>query len=1844
MPKKFFVVTSVLCAVAFLLSGQRPPRAPSRRVATAGPQGMLRDAVLENRVRAALGSAPLRFEENVGQADSPVKFVARGSNFMLALTPQEAALRFHTPHVREKRPPQLDPEGQGWADARGAASIVRVEFAASNPTARLAGLDAQPGTINYIKGNDPSRWRRNVPHYSRVRYEGLYPGIDAVFYGDRRQMEFDFVVAPGADPSAIRMRVEGAGSLELTESGGVEARTSAGIVTLLPPRLYQRIDGAKPEVAGRYVWRAPGELGFEVAPYDRRQALVIDPAANVNQAGGKPRPQFRAPPDSAPPTGGSVALSTQLGGIQDDSIQAIAIGSTAGHVYVAGFTDSTLFYNFPMVGAGAAGQGPGGTPFFSCQVPQSPCGDAFVAEFDVSTITAPVLVTTTYLGGSNDDVAWSLALDNSDDPYLIGQTDSLDFPTTANALQTPTGGTLGFPVTNSGCGTPAQPRACHHVFFSVLSSDLSTLIYSTYLAGSDDDEGYAVAVDGSGNAFLTGIAGEFFPTTTPSFQNFYNGAGDAFVGEIFNPACTTGCANPPGTLKYLTYVGGFETDAGLAIAVDGNDNAYVGGVTFSTTDNSFANTGAITSGALQTTSNDAATCGPGAVFTCGDGFVFVLNAAGTSVSYGTFLGGSSADQVNAIAIDTSNNVYATGETRSGDFQPVTSYGTGKFQTSLSGGYDAFVVKFSPSADAGAFYATYLGGQNDDIGLGIALDGSGDAFITGSTASGIDSGFPLTNKGGTAIALQTQTNAGSFNPTSFVSVLNPAGTDLLFSTYYGGLNNFFSLFNPGNFPTDVGSAIALDSNGRIYLAGRTTSYTTPDNSNPLGLCLINPVPSALNESGQFTADYNGFLTIINPTSSASACFSPSLTVPIPLTFTFSPILQNMTNPNAQVLTIFNQGSAALTNTISFGGSNTTDFPETDNCATVNGGGASCQISVKFKPTAATGAVSVAETATLIISNNANCPASTPCTVSLRGTGLPLATVTLAPAPPTSGTNPFAFPGTTAVGSTSAAQQFLLTNTSTTSPVDITSVALGGTNPGEFTITSDFCTGIQVSAGGNCSILVAFKPTTTPPGARTATLTVMDDGTTNPSFGLSGTSVLPPPNASIPPLSLTFGPQVQGTTSAAQMVTITNDAAAGSANLTVTQPLTFTGANAADFTATGCTTAVPPAGGNCTLSVTFKPGAAGTNPRMATLQIVDNATNSPQTINVSGTELPLPTITLSPNPPAALTFPAQVLGTTSAPMFVTLTNTSATSPVSITGVALSGGNSGEFGITNGCGSSLAAGANCIVSVTFSPAAPTVGARTTTLQFTDNASDTPASPQNVTINGTGVAAPTLTPQPMLTFAGTQPLNTPTTLAATLTNPNTVALSISSITASGDFSVASNTCGVSLGANSPCTINVTFTPTAAGARTGTLTVIDNFGAATLTQTTNLTGTGATPATANLALSTSPGTPLVTSPGAPLGFGTQAVGVTSSVTSVILTNTGGSPLNISAIAPTGDFAEMDNCLPSVAANGGMCSINITFTPSGVGTRNGSIVIVDNAAGGSQTIYLSGTGSSNVPGFNLSAPLFFGAVLVGSTSATQTITITNSGGAPLTIMSATASAQFGVPTNTCTTVPVGQNCMIGVNFTPNATGTQTGTLTIMDNAPGNPHSVSLSGIGAMVNIVPPPGGQASASVIPGDTAQYPLNVTGTPGLVITLDLSCTSTAPYTRCSVSPSPVTVGGATPPLITVTVLTNCNPALVYRPVGGSPPILPAPFAGLWVGTLALFVLLRRVAPRPWLARAAPALLLILLVVTWAGCINNPPPAIPGAPTTPAGNYAVTVTAINPITGKAVINPPLTLTLRVI
>jgi hypothetical protein len=446
---------------------------------------------------------------------------------------------------------------------------------------------------------------------------------------------------------------------------------------------------------------------FEVAGYDKRRSLIIDPA---------------------------LAYSTYLGGSGSDVVDGIAVDAS-GNVYVTGFAGST---DFPtIVGAFQTTFGGG-------------VADVFISKLNSA---GSALVYSTFVGGSAFDQGTGIVIDASGNAYVVGGTFSNDFPTTPGAFQT-------------------TSRGGDKAFVSKLNRSGSALSYSTYLGGSTSDAGFGIALDASGNAYVTGFTfSNDFPTTPGAFQTTLRGIANVFVSKL----------NPTGSaLSYSTYLGGTGKEEAYDIALDASGNAYVVGDTFS---NDFPTT----PGAFQTTYGGNQ-----------DAFVSKLNPTGSALSYSTYLGGSGFDLGVGIALDASGNAYLTGITGSSDF-PTTS---GAFQTTYGGGTDAFVSKLN-STGSSLRYSTYLGGSDYDTGRGIALDASGNAYVTGDTSS---NGFPTTPG-----AFQT-TYAG--NGDAFVSKLNSSGSALVYSTYLGGSNG------------DEGFGIALDSSGNAYVTGDTYSSEFP----------------------------------------------------------------------------------------------------------------------------------------------------------------------------------------------------------------------------------------------------------------------------------------------------------------------------------------------------------------------------------------------------------------------------------------------------------------------------------------------------------------------------------------------------------------------------------------------------------------------------------------------------------------------------------------------------------------------------------------------------------------------------------------------------------------------------------------------------------------------------------------------------------------------------------------------------------------------------------------------------------------------------------------------------------
>jgi hypothetical protein len=360
------------------------------------------------------------------------------------------------------------------------------------------------------------------------------------------------------------------------------------------------------------------------------------------------------------------------------------------------------------------------------------------------------LVYSTYIGGSGGDYGFGIAVDGSGNAYVTGETYSTNYDVTPGAFQTMNGGGYG------------------NVFVTKLNATGTALVYSTYIGGSGSDEGYAMALDGSGNAYVTGRTSSTDYDVTPgAFQTTNEGVWNVFVTKL----------NATGTaLVYSTYIGGSGTDMGYAIAVDGSGNAYVTGFTDSPDYD-------VTPGAFQTTGGGG-----------WDVFVTKLNATGTALVYSTYIGGSGGDYGHAIAVDGSGNAYVTGYTGSTNYDVTT----GAFQTTNGGSRDVFVTKLNATGTA-LVYSTYIGGSGDERGYAIAVDGSGYAYVTGETTS---PSYPVTPG-----AFQT-TNGGEGDV--FVTKLNATGTALVYSTYIGGSGD------------DRGNAIAVDGSGNAYVTGYTYS--------------------------------------------------------------------------------------------------------------------------------------------------------------------------------------------------------------------------------------------------------------------------------------------------------------------------------------------------------------------------------------------------------------------------------------------------------------------------------------------------------------------------------------------------------------------------------------------------------------------------------------------------------------------------------------------------------------------------------------------------------------------------------------------------------------------------------------------------------------------------------------------------------------------------------------------------------------------------------------------------------------------------------------------------------------
>jgi uncharacterized repeat protein (TIGR01451 family) len=900
------------------------------------------------QARALLSQLPLLFEPNLGQvklgqvnssqSDSAVKFVARGSGYSLFLDSEGATLALRS---------------QARAGSAARTESVRMKLAGASPNARVAGTDLLPGKSNYFIGNDPSKWRSNIPQFARVSYDDVYPGINLVFYGKQGQVEYDFQIAPGADPSQAQLEFDGAQKVELS-SGSLILKGDGGSLLFAAPSVYQEIDGRRQPVEGRFALRASNRVGFEVGPYDHSRELIIDPV---------------------------LTYATYFGGSGNDTFPYVTV-DILGNVYLTGSTTS-------------AGLPPAGLPVSTnaYQPALNPTANAqniFILELNPQAGTGGVEYLT-YLGGSGQDTSAGIGVDGNT-IYVAGTTTSTDFPTTQTAYQT---------VPKSGSTGP------QHAFVSVLiPTATNQLVYSTYLSGSGDDIASGMTIDTAGNVYVTGtttsttpgdegtLTNQFPASATPEAQPFQPVSRGATI-QFFVTKVNTVAAGI-GSIAYSTYFGGGTPTTNLiavggGIAVDTTGNIYFTGTT------NFIYTGLspVTDFPILNAYQPCLDQPPPLVIVTGlpvcantsadtttDAFVARLNnptnTQATQLAWSTYFGGAGTETGTGIAVDAgAANVYITGSTNSSNFiLPTTISNFAPFQLCLDDPpsptnpnpasqancpvianplTNAYVARFNDISGATTgtgttttvetlTYFSYLGGSipgplgaaaTGDAGLAITVDPASDALITGYTQTTDFPIFPPAVIQGTLLGPQ---NAffGRLN----TATLQGQSSVGAYVTYYGGNGANAN----GTYLGDRGTSVALDQNLNTYFAGDTTSTN---------LVTLNPL------QGQNNGGVDTFVVELG-TAADLAITNAQLS---------NPTISNQVPVGTQVSTVYtitNNGPDLATNVVVLGtipAGTTFDSASatSGSCsATVTSGGVACTIS--SMQAGATATVTIVLTAT------------------------------------------------------------------------------------------------------------------------------------------------------------------------------------------------------------------------------------------------------------------------------------------------------------------------------------------------------------------------------------------------------------------------------------------------------------------------------------------------------------------------------------------------------------------------------------------------------------------------------------------------------------------------------------------------------------------------------------------------------------------------------------------------------------------------------------------------------------------------------------------------------------------
>lgn len=1478
LPRPSHVSSSHATASAGATASVPSPSSTSVAIPVKAAASHIPAASLDAQPKASTPSPriPLEFEANRGQAPDLYGYVAHGPTYSLGLSASEIALSLHPPQAISQTS-ALSQDLDKQAAEKTATSQIHFRLMGASKTATVVGADLRPGISNYFIGNDPAKWRTNIPHFGTVKTAGAYPGIDLVFYGNPQQLEYDFRVAPGADPDVIRLAANGARSAALDRDGNLILGTAAGEVQLKHPDAYQEIDGARRPVRSEFRLEAGNTVQFRVWEYDHSKPLIIDPV---------------------------LLYGVAIGGSNGNQGVGMDVDA-AGNAYVTGSSCSS---DFPST-AGNFATIHTNTSVFGCQ-------DAFVFKLDP---TASTLIYSDYIGGSVLQTGGHIAVDSSGDAFVTGATGSSNFPLVNN---------IG-PASPVACTVATRGYDCPVGFILKLSPDGSQLLFSSLLGGSQTAVGFQVKFNPvTGDLIVLGDtnSSDFRPTPT-SLQTAYSGGS---------------CANS---------------------------------------------------------------------IPCFNAFLLGLNPATGAFKYGTFLGGTQSALASGLAFDSGGDIYLTGSAivpLSSSLGPVTS--TYAPNGATDGGTDVLVARLHLTGSTlSVVYLTVIEGELDEGGAGIALDSLGNAYVIGSTAS---SHLPVTT--GAFQSAYTNTNgsnciwersASPFLPnacgSAFVAKLGPSGA-LSFLTYLGGSDQTW------------GEAIGLDSLGNIWLTGVTSAQDFP-----------------------FSADAYKF----------SSTFVGA----------FSPFLAEMSNDGTRLPFSTLIGA-------DFGQSTDIRIDSTNNVYV-------------------TGFATTVLTTPNVYPPNPG--AYIPVFLQKWGQGaqpkLQLSSTALSFLP-----TPF--------GGTSAAQTVTAQNTGTTPlqlSIQLATSSYDATLPQGF-LESDNC-GSSLAAGASCTITATFEPA--PPGPScviangcqpgSGIISIQNNaaaGTQTISLsGVSGHGAA----AFVSPNPIVFPPQAAGTTSAGMYIEVQSE---GDTSLAVSN-ISIGGPNASDFQITSigtCNNPVPLGEIGCYLQVAFSPSASATGTRTATLIVTDNGGDSPQAIPMSGVVTgPGATLIVTPGP---LSLGEAAIGAmiSGGQAFVSISNPSTNTAVQVTSLAVAGTNAADFSVTAGsCSSSglpftVAAGGSCFLPVKFQPSGGTHGLRTATLTISTNpaisglpvialsgdaVTNTDASlslisvPSPQDFGSVQVGQSTLAGQNLIAISAQSPIpcaggatscGGPLTISSFATgNPDYKVVSVPSA------GYCTNPPLTIPAGNYGCDFQIIFSPTAAGNRNTTLSIISNdpMGPTVIP----LFGTGLTLPLASLSLTQ-------------LAFGNSAIGMASPPLTVTLQNIGQTYLTFSGATTSPNFSVASNNCPASLAPDASCTIGVSFTPPSAAAFTGTLTIADNDYYGSQqTVALSGIGTSG-PQLRLSATSFyFGNQGVNTASVAQSLTLANSGDTVIAFPQNAfrASMDYIVQDTSCgSTLALGASCIVNVQFKPSISFNDPGSLLITDNAHGNPQAVALVGTGATADGTP----------------------------------------------------------------------------------------------------------------------------------------------------------------------------------